>query len=164
MKTEEIARKCKIVDLLEECLAKGVQLVISKQIRFGKFEKPEWVEVSAHGVGNGLTSREGLLKGLRFVVDQIRAEREEPSLDVETESFIAEDTRHADAPPVEIGPNACCSFCGSQKPLQLHRKLAFDVSWQSGQMNVVPFRAGIFPEPGEIGACQDCGKFYTFAP
>jgi hypothetical protein len=107
---------------------------------------------------------ECLLECFGVIVDAIRRRRCEPTRAQELEKMLADDAKHAAAPPVEIGPDACCG-CGSNAGLWIERKDKGRVSWDRGVIVETGsdfFVSGEHPKPGEIGTCPDCGSHYTF--
>lgn len=101
-----------------------------------------------------------IVEALGYFVDVVRLKRGEPTREQELAKMLADDKAHADAPPVELGEDASCS-CGSKSPLIIERKYLQTVSWINGRVNPPLFSRRT--EPGEIGKCPDCGRYYTFS-
>lgn len=151
-------------ELLLEIMAGGNDLTIEDKTPLPGVGKPAPVarvhrfSVYGPGLGSGLASDNGLLPSLRFFVDTIRAAHGQPSREETANAAQAEDEHHAAQPPVEIGPDACCS-CGSKRPLIVERNIKAQVYWDTGE---VVYRGSLWlPDvPGELATCQDCGKSY----
>lgn len=109
-------------------------------------------EISRKGFGSLQTD---VNDAFNMAVDAIRRSRGEPTLEDEIAAMLEADQQHADAPPVEIGPNAACG-CGSQNPLIVEVKARVLVYWDGGTRTDFPDLTG------KIGTCPDCGRNCTF--
>jgi hypothetical protein len=156
-----------IGELVLEIIRKPRKMQI-KPISFGF-----WQVTLFHDTGSlHMTSERtpDLVQALGNIVDRLRKERGEPTRAQELEKMLADDSTHAAAPPVEIGPDACCG-CGSKNPLIVERKLRLEFPWD-GSDAWINEGTGLYEnlnddimaerKPGEIGTCPDCGRHYTF--
>lgn len=152
--------KMEMAELILEIISKNHSLVIDRITQPESPELPDALTVFAYGE-NPTTpkgSRFGFLSGLRFIVDNIRKERGEPSREETASEAQAEDITHAQSPAVELGPDAHC-LCGSVKPLEVFVHAVRLYDWKTGGPKSLWMLA---PEsqPGQIGTCPDCGKAY----
>ncbi len=160
MKTMNTLEKMEFAELVLEIISKKHSLLIDQITQPASPELPDAVTVFAYGENTRVPkgSRFGLLSGLRFIVDNIRKERGEPSREETANAAGLEDISHAKSPAIELGPDACCA-CGSKEPLEVmvHAVRLYD--WKTGGPQS---RWMLAPasEPGQIGTCRDCGKSY----
>lgn len=150
-----------IGELIEEITVKGFQLNLDvDDSEFHRAVQAEaWNEETTPFTVLGATS---IVEALGLIVDMLRKHRGEPSRAEELEAMLAADASHADAPPVNIGPDASCG-CGSRKPLQIKRPMLIHACWYGYSFWDNP-KDPCDPKPGEIGTCPDCGRNYTFGP
>lgn len=161
-----------IGELIQEITEKGFGGIEIDWIPGDEFDNAAFACVTVdNGTEEGRFTVEAssMIVALGLIVDSIRHQRGEPSRAEELAKMLEDDDSHAQSPPVEIGPDACCG-CGSKNPLMFERKFRFFVSWKDGlaycPANVMraelDLRGYNPPRPGEIGTCQDCGRNYTF--
>jgi hypothetical protein len=147
-----------IWELIAELLENGCSVKIRPRSNW-KFQ----VRVRKHHAVDSfeLVAFSELEQTLCAIVDRLRLSQGRETISEEVTRLLAENQKHADAPPVELGPDASCG-CGSRKPLIVERKIRLDVDWQMGIMR--PTESQDYPHAlsGEIGTCPDCGRHYTF--
>lgn len=157
----------RIGELLAEITGKGwVELVIDV------FQHPNGsriatVDAARKGDTDTVTvTAETMLEALSLVVDIIRTQRGEPTLEQENAAALERDEASA-GQLVEIGPEACCVQCGSKAGIVFSRRVSLVQPWDGGLPLVFGVEGAegflIRALPGEIGACPDCGKRYQLA-
>lgn len=146
--------KIEMADRICEILASGKMVSLAWD--------PETGNTTGAIAGTGY-SRNSHLEAVRACVDFLRDLSGESSINESADQLAKADAKHAASPIVETGPDAHCA-CGSKAPLVAFRSIKVDVDWQMGIMRPVDNVQDITPRKGELFACPDCGKHYTFKP
>lgn len=145
--------------MVAEILQRGFSVEIQNGFKGKVLVRSEkhWARISE--------TEETYFEALGVMIDRLREKAGEPTRAQELAALVEIDRKHADAPPVELGKDACCSNCGCRAPLQITRKIKYEVSWRNGRILASDscLMAGELPEPGEIGTCHDCGVHYRFS-
>jgi hypothetical protein len=150
-----------IGELTREIIGKGftgLEIEIIPETETNRYGEPEKsfaivtaADYSRAEDGNISIEAGSLIVALRLVVDAIRFERKEPSL---------EEEEQANALPSARGKFLC--HCGNKSPLSVPSTINAIRFWSTGSFSIDPNASNF--KPGEIGTCTECGQRYTFNP
>lgn len=151
--------------LIEEITAKGwtdIQTDVNDTGESRTVCVDAWNHSLAVPSGHSVTG-DDLVTCLRIIVDCIRAELGEPSLDDEVNAMVVADNIHAEQ-RITCGPGARCA-CGSGILLVEKRPvLQMAVTLEDGELSFVEKPPITFSvEDGDLASCPTCGKWYRLA-